>query len=711
MAEQPQLLLEFTENIRSDLSRGAITPQEAVVACQQYAFLRDALSSQAVKLSQATIEGDDELTEALQQVFADTTEHLRSLPGFQAQAPDEQKTKKEIHDIGFLRRHAFLRVRTHTRGTSVRYERQRREFIHALVAKYSAFVPGAQTDEVEKAFDRAMITSEKDAGTSRSLSFYANRISEELQKNAGLNIPQGQDEKLTKAVMDVFSERAPDISDMSSSIAMEQRFTQELYTHADIQRPDVVADVFIHAPDGQKEDAIVHGIKLAGVAESLEAYTNQPIQSGAFFTQEHAKGAVKGLQQAADGILSIAGEPVREIVYKNKIEGVLRSLRADTQSFTDRLGKSFVQSAVFSNAYTQLSRSVGQKQQRSSVGSVVGDVFTSVFRGPLNDATTERVYNYFELLRADAHAPKGYGFFPSGAPPWTVFSPGLSALRASPEKPGRPVGADLPRARIPSALPIGILGSVGYWASRAITLGIDNATSFVFTNPSLPMEIRRSRQASTMRVPFTQDLPLVISITVVATIIILFIFPSPFNLAQIDSSSKFAVILESLIKEPEDDEPSTNNSGWPVKCGCIINGPFQDTHETNHLNALDFVFGTCSPSTHVAIYSVEDGTVETVSKQYVDNEVQNSGKSSYGNYVIISGKHRLLYAHLSAISVSRGDKVTKDQKIGTSDNNGYSLGEHLHFELLDGGAQPLDKPNDVLPQPGTNGLCVKGDAG
>jgi peptidoglycan hydrolase CwlO-like protein len=64
--------------------------------------------------------------------------------------------------------------------------------------------------------------------------------------------------------------------------------------------------------------------------------------------------------------------------------------------------------------------------------------------------------------------------------------------------------------------------------------------------------------------------------------------------------------------------------------------------------------------------------------------------SSYGNVVYIThsinGKiYTTVYAHMSSRMVSEGQVVTKGQQIGVMGNTGDSQGQHLHFELYNGG--------------------------
>ena len=68
-----------------------------------------------------------------------------------------------------------------------------------------------------------------------------------------------------------------------------------------------------------------------------------------------------------------------------------------------------------------------------------------------------------------------------------------------------------------------------------------------------------------------------------------------------------------------------------------------------------------------------------------DGTVIMTRKHPYaGNYVVIehSSKYKTRYLHLSKITVKKGQKVSRGQKIGLSGKTGRVTGPHLHYELI-----------------------------
>lgn len=77
-----------------------------------------------------------------------------------------------------------------------------------------------------------------------------------------------------------------------------------------------------------------------------------------------------------------------------------------------------------------------------------------------------------------------------------------------------------------------------------------------------------------------------------------------------------------------------------------------------------------------------DGTI-VFCQTGMKNNPNATGNASYGNCVKIDhgDGYATLYAHLSKVSVKKGDTVTRGQVIGTMGNTGRSFGMHLHFEV------------------------------
>jgi len=71
---------------------------------------------------------------------------------------------------------------------------------------------------------------------------------------------------------------------------------------------------------------------------------------------------------------------------------------------------------------------------------------------------------------------------------------------------------------------------------------------------------------------------------------------------------------------------------------------------------------------------------------------------SYGNKVSIrhNGTYTTNYAHLSKISVKRGQKVNQGDTIGLVGSTGLSTGPHLHYEMVKNGVK-INPLREVLP--------------
>jgi LysM repeat protein len=91
-----------------------------------------------------------------------------------------------------------------------------------------------------------------------------------------------------------------------------------------------------------------------------------------------------------------------------------------------------------------------------------------------------------------------------------------------------------------------------------------------------------------------------------------------------------------------------------------------------------------------AVYASDSGVV-------VYSGARSDG---YGNTVIIEhdttfATYHTLYAHLSAVNVRCGQRVSQGQLIGAAGSSGNSTGPHIHFEIRQNGA--FINPHQVLP--------------
>lgn len=127
----------------------------------------------------------------------------------------------------------------------------------------------------------------------------------------------------------------------------------------------------------------------------------------------------------------------------------------------------------------------------------------------------------------------------------------------------------------------------------------------------------------------------------------------------------------------------TGSFAWPSAASMRVTSPFgtrfhpvYKTYRTHYGIDIGTGYGT-------NILAADSGTVITATYS-----------SSYGNYVVISHGSGVttLYAHMSSLSVSAGQSITKGALVGKSGSTGVSTGPHLHFEVSINGSRvnPLD---------------------
>lgn len=123
--------------------------------------------------------------------------------------------------------------------------------------------------------------------------------------------------------------------------------------------------------------------------------------------------------------------------------------------------------------------------------------------------------------------------------------------------------------------------------------------------------------------------------------------------------------------------------------GVVVTGKFMWPTEPGHISCGWYGYSghrgvDLSAKVGTPIYAADGGVVQAVYKK----------SYGYGYHIIIShgNGYSTLYAHLSKIKVSVGDKVAKGQVIALSGNTGRTTGPHLHFEIRINGVQVNPTP-------------------
>jgi murein DD-endopeptidase MepM/ murein hydrolase activator NlpD len=132
-------------------------------------------------------------------------------------------------------------------------------------------------------------------------------------------------------------------------------------------------------------------------------------------------------------------------------------------------------------------------------------------------------------------------------------------------------------------------------------------------------------------------------------------------------SSKFSRLTTSFTQR---FQTNVLPAGWPVQ-GRLMGGfgdrqdPFSG--EGAYHTGVDISAGMGTP-----VKSSADGRVQFAGNYY-----------GYGRLVIINhgNNYQTYYAHLSKISVTEGQEVTRGEHIGDVGMSGRATGTHLHYEV------------------------------
>lgn len=160
---------------------------------------------------------------------------------------------------------------------------------------------------------------------------------------------------------------------------------------------------------------------------------------------------------------------------------------------------------------------------------------------------------------------------------------------------------------------------------------------------------------------------------------------------------------DDIENEIADLESGLSTDGLPSYSKSLLAYPVKDVKITQGYGKTSFSKKAYASGKHngvdfggsygTSIYAAADGKVIGTG---------NLGKYAYGRWIAIDHDNGMitLYGHLSAIGVSKGDKVTKGEKIGNMGSTGYSTGNHLHFTVFS------ESSYDVVPSKTVKGLNI-----
>lgn len=204
----------------------------------------------------------------------------------------------------------------------------------------------------------------------------------------------------------------------------------------------------------------------------------------------------------------------------------------------------------------------------------------------------------------------------------------------------------------------------------------------------------------------------------------------------IEQCTNVAYATTSFVKEAQKIESKYNNAG---DLAAAVQKPaaiYEYRYNANKSNAEKLITKVSGGEVETKItLPVKGATIDNISSYYGEQRtdhihkgidiamplgticftvfggtVLNLGYStSYGNFVeVLNGNgFKEFFAHLSSISVGKGDNLLSGTEIGKVGSTGYSTGNHLHYEIRDVSGNKIN-PLEYLKEKATIGNSDQG---
>ena len=427
----PQILHEFVQNVLDDLVNGRITPDAAIVASQQYPYLRTLISERKDEIAGA-IQDEGKLRVILEGALRIAATAInKELPQFQVEKPDQQLSPNDVVARARSFRAARLEVGAAIGQQHMNVGRLRKTFINRLVQNWIAQSRTViDKDKQQQVADALKTELEQELLDGVSPNELVARVQQALV-NTRVN------KEIAAATLREVAPAQQELVVATQKLAGVAAIPKELVAHLNDSRPDRLATIAVQTVSSTTLSPSVALSRAASLAQTAEALTislpkEKGVTAAGVFFRAFASGPTqKAFAAAADSLLHQLSPLARQEVIKATFSRALEGALVKTDLLTERLGREFVESDLFQlvvdGTRKEFARGAGEgagtKQARGALEDVVGSILRGPVMEPLVGSPKEMILSYFELLAVEARLPRDKKvLFPDRAPVFSALS-------------------------------------------------------------------------------------------------------------------------------------------------------------------------------------------------------------------------------------------------------------------------------------------------
>lgn len=744
-----QVLKEFVQNLLDDLAGGRLTPDGAIIASQQYPYLRAIIDEHKDEIALA-LQNEGTFRIVLEETLRASAAVInRELPQFQVEKSDQQLSPNDVVARAQSFRTARSEVSMAVRAQRMKVERLRKTFINRLVLQWIDQTRSLMDNEKQQQVAGVLKTELEEKLVDISSFEELSTCVQRALKNTRVA------DRVAAAIQRGAAPTQRELVTASQKLAGVAAIPKELVSRLATPRPDRLAAIAIQTISSTTLSpgaAFAHAVSLANIAEALSSplvKEKDVAAAGVFFRVFASIPTQKVFAAAADALFNQLSPFARQEVIKATFSRALEGVLAKTDVLTKRLGQDFVESEFFrlviDSARKEFARGAGggagTKQARGALEDVIGSLLRGPIMEPLVGNPKEMILSYFELLAVETklprdnkilfpdHAPAAPGLSSSTAlraaasgliqrlPSWQVFY--IMLLASSPSITHVYPGNRLSSLSSMGGAPIGAIGgglnALLGWATRGasnVAFGLGGGLVGMLFGGGLGALFNRLRGP---REPdrFFDDTPKLIAVGAVIVIVLLFVFPSFINSPLTSRAAKYAALfVASQFVGTEAD--FANETTQPpdltsVAAECLNNSfpkPSVNGVRTSTINGRAYAFPIAPYDRTYHTCGHHDGLLATdIGIRGVNTDDPHAGLAvvAYtagvisttrlddpkgGKYIVLRGDdgRSYYYAHNCALYVNPGDRVSAGQVIAASGDTGSAATTPEHLHFAISGA-------------------------